>query len=191
MADAFEVLSADHSEVKQMMAELEAGPHRGTGATQAQLDGRSKVTQNLIIESSKHEAVEEQHFWPTVRDRISDGDQLADHAIRQEGEAKEVLARLDKLVPNDPEFEDLLAKFIPAAREHISYEENQVWPPLRQALSTAEAAELGQKLTDAKKTAPTRPHPRTPASPGFLKTAGPAIAATDMLRDAATGRGGD
>jgi hypothetical protein len=28
MADAFEVLSADHSEVKQMMAEFEAGPHR-------------------------------------------------------------------------------------------------------------------------------------------------------------------
>jgi hemerythrin-like domain-containing protein len=189
MADAFEVLSADHSEVKQMMAELEAGPHRGTGATQAQLDGRSKVAQNLIIASSKHEAVEEQHFWPAVRDRVPDGDQLADHAIRQEGEAREVLARLDKLVPSDPEFEDLLAKFIPATREHISYEEKQVWPPLRQALSTAEAADLGEKLTDAKKTAPTRPHPHTPASPGVLKTAGLAIAATDKLRDAATGRG--
>lgn len=71
-------------------------------------------------------------FWPTLRDRVPHGDQLADHAIRQEGEAKEVLARLDKLVPSDPEFEDLLAKFIPAAREHISYEEQQVWPPLRQ-----------------------------------------------------------
>jgi Hemerythrin HHE cation binding domain len=85
MPDAFDVLGAGHSEVKQLMAELEAGPHRGTGASQAQLDGRSKVAQKLIIESSKHEAVEEQHFWPTVRNRVPDGDQLADHAICQGG----------------------------------------------------------------------------------------------------------
>jgi hypothetical protein len=31
-------------------------------------------------------------------------------------------------------------------------------------------------------------HPKTPASPGLLKTAGPAVAAADRLRDAATGR---
>jgi hypothetical protein len=75
------------------------------------------------------------------------------------------MARLDKLVPSDPEFDDLLAKFIPAAREHISYEEKLVWPSPRHARSTAEATELGEKLTDAKKTAPTRPHPHAPARP--------------------------
>lgn len=65
---------------------------------------------------------------------------------------------------SDPEFDDLLAKFIPAAREHIGYEENRVWPPLCQTLSAAEAEQLGGKLADAKNTAPTRPtRPRPPA----------------------------
>jgi len=32
-------------------------------------------------------------------------------------------------------------------------------------------------------------HPHTPANPAVLKTAGPAVAAADKLRDAVTGRG--
>ncbi len=191
MADAFDVLSADHNEVKQLLADLQAGPDRSAGATEAQLDARRKVAEKLIIESSKHEAVEEQYFWPTVRDRVPGGGQLAHHAISQEDEAKHLLARLDKLAPSDREFDDLIGQFIPAARAHIAYEENQVWPPLREALSAAEATDLGQKLADAKKTAPTRPHPGTPANPGVLRAAGPAVAAADKIRDAATGRGQD
>ena len=53
-------------------------------------------------------------------------------------------------------------------------------------LAADEATELGRKITESKKTAPTWPHPHTPASPGVLKTAGPAAA--DKARDAVTGR---
>jgi hypothetical protein len=44
-------------------------------------------------------------------------------------------------------------------------------------------------MAAAKKSAPTRPHPHTPASPGVLKTVGAAAAVTDKARDAMTGRG--
>jgi hypothetical protein len=80
-------------------------------------------------------------------------------------------------------------KFIEAGREHIGYEESQVWPQLRTALNAEEAGELGDKIEQGKKTAPTRPHPHTPPSPGVLKGAGPAVAAADRARDAASGRG--
>jgi hypothetical protein len=58
---------------------------------------------------------------------------------------------------------------------------------LRAALTAEQANDLGAKLEEGKKTAPTRPHPNTPASPGLLKTAGPAVAAADRARDAASG----
>ena len=131
------------------------------------------------------------YFWPAVRERVPGGDQLAGKAIGQEQEAKEVLAKLDKLDADNPEFEELLTTFTAAAREHIAFEETQVWPSLRAALTEAQAVELGDKLAQAKKTAPTRPHPHTPPSPGLLKAAGPAAAAVDRARDAATGRGQD
>jgi hypothetical protein len=66
MADVFTVLSQDHQEVKGMLAELEKGPTRATGASEDQLALRKKMTEQLIIEESKHEALEEMYFWPAV-----------------------------------------------------------------------------------------------------------------------------
>jgi hemerythrin-like domain-containing protein len=189
MADVFTVLAQDHQEVKAMLAELERGPTKAAGASQDQLALRKKMTEQLIIEESKHEALEEMYFWPAVRDHLESGDTLADQATRQEQDAKQVLARLDKLGPDEAEFERLLAKFVVDAREHIEFEESQVWPPLRAALPGEISAGLGTKIAEGKKSAPTRPHPHTPPSPGALKTAGPAVAAADKARDAVTGRG--
>jgi hypothetical protein len=189
MANVFTVLSRDHEEVKRMLSEFQTGPTAATGASDDELLLRKKMAQTLVIEESKHEAVEEMYFWPTVRDRLPGGNELADQAISQEQDGKEVLARLDKADPGDGEFETLLTEFIAAGREHIAFEETRVWPGLREALTEAQAAELGDKIEQAKKTAPTRPHPNTPPAPGVLKTAGPVAAATDKARDAMTGRG--
>ena len=189
MPDAFEVLRTDHAEVEQMLAVLENTPGQTAGAGQTVLAARQEVAQRLVIDSSRHEAAEEQYFWPVVRERLADGGDLANQAIAQEQEAKEALARLDKLEATDAEFDHLLDAIIPAARRHIEFEETRVWPVLRQELSAVEARELGDKLEKAKEHGPTRPHPHAPASPEVLKTAGPAVAAVDKLRDAVTGRG--
>jgi hemerythrin-like domain-containing protein len=189
MPSVFDVLDRDHQEVKQMLSELEKGPTAATGAPDRELALRKKMVEQLVIEESKHEAVEEMYFWPAVRDRLPDGERLASTATSQEQEGKQVLDQLDKLEASDPEFEHLIASFIQAGREHISYEETIVWPPMRAVLSAEEASELGDKVAAAKKTAPTRPHPHTPPQPGVLKTAGPVAAAADRARDAVTGRG--
>jgi hemerythrin-like domain-containing protein len=189
MPSVFDVLGRDHDEVRQMLSELETGPTAATGASENDLALRKKMAEQLVIEESRHEAVEEMYFWPAVREHVPGGDRLADTAIGQEQEGKEVLGKLDKAEAGDPEFERLVTGFIRAGREHISYEETQVWPLLRNALSAQQAGDLGDQIEQAKKTAPTRPHPHTPASPGVLKTAGPAVAATDQVRDAASGRG--
>ncbi|MGH3409231.1 MAG: hemerythrin domain-containing protein [Streptosporangiaceae bacterium] len=189
MPDAFEVLRADHAEVEQMLAVLEGTPGHAAGAGQTVLAARQEVARRLVMDSSRHEAAEEQYFWPAVRERLADGGDLADQAIAQEQEAKETLARLDKLTASDDEFDQVLDAFIPAARRHIEFEETCVWPGLRQALSAQQARELGDQLEQAREHGPTRPHPHTPASPQVLKTAGPPVAAADKLRDTITGRG--
>jgi hemerythrin HHE cation binding domain-containing protein len=191
MLSVFDVLGRDHLAVQRMLAELGTGPTQASGATATHLALREKMVEELIIEESKHEAAEEMYFWPVVRERLPNGDQLADHAIGQEQEGKEILDLLDKLDASQPEFEDVLSKFIKAGREHIAYEETVVWPPLSVALSAQDAADLGSKIEKAKQSAPTRPHPGTPAKPGVLKGAGPVVSAVDRLRDAASGRGKD
>jgi hypothetical protein len=100
-----------------------------------------------------------------------------------------VLQELDKLEVGDPKFEALVSQTIADAREHIAYEEREVWPIVQQRMAQSELDELGEKMTTAKKAAPTRPHPHTPPKRGVLKTASVAAAAVDKMRDTAAGRG--
>jgi len=191
MGNVFEVLRKDHDEVKRALTELEGGPTAASGANADQLVVRERLVEELTIEESKHEAVEEEYFWPAVRERLPDGDELADQAIEQEQAAKFVLNDLIGLKADDPAFEQLVGRFIADGREHIDYEESRVWPEMEKALSAEEAEGLGNKIQRGKKTAPTRPHPHTPPKPGILKAAGSPVAAADRARDAVTGRGRD
>ncbi|MEU9019527.1 hemerythrin domain-containing protein [Actinomadura sp. NPDC048394] len=194
MTDVFTVLADDHTEVKQMLTELEAGSANASAASVRGEDGlrlRKKMVERLIIEESKHEAVEEEYFWPTVRELLTEGDRLADRAVEQEQAAKKVLNELIGLDAGEPRFEELLANLITAGRAHIAFEETEVWPALRKVITDERAERLGEKLEQGKKRAPTRPHPNTPPKPGILKAAGPAVAAADRVRDKITGRGQD
>jgi hypothetical protein len=49
-------------------------------ASEEQLALRRQMTQQLIIEESRHEALEEMYFWPAVREPLAAGDTLADTA---------------------------------------------------------------------------------------------------------------
>ena len=189
MPDVFTVLGQDHAEVKQMLDTLERGLTRAGGASAPQLRERKKLVQALVIAESKHEAVEEEYFWPVVRDLSGDGPRLADQGTGQEQEAKVILDRLDKLDPAYDQFEELVAAIIRDGRVHIAYEEERVWPRLRETLNSSGAEKLGMQLLQAKDSAPTRPHPEVPPRPGVLKAGGPAVAITDRLRDAVTRRG--
>jgi Hemerythrin HHE cation binding domain len=191
MPNVFEVLRKDHDEVKAMLVRLEAGPAVTLGATAEQIAQRRHVVDDVIIEESAHEAVEQQYFWPLVRALGPDGDRIADEALEQETQGEWVLNELEKLDADDERFEPVLATFISAARAHIAFEEAHTWPLLAAALSVEQADELGDKITRAKKMAPTRPHPRVSPAEGAQKTAGPMAGVTDRLRDAVTGRGRD
>jgi len=154
MPSVFDVLASDHEQVKELLSQFEAAP-AASGVNDSLLAARKKMAEILVIEESKHEAIEEMYLWPAVRKLLPDGDELADQAISQEQEGKELLAKLDKLDADNPEFDRLLGEFAKAARDHIVFEETQVWPGLREAMTEAEAADLGDSLEQAKKTAPT------------------------------------
>ena len=104
MPSAFDVLASDHEQVKQLLSRFEMAP-AASGTNDSLLAARKQMAETLVIEESKHEAIEEMYFWPAVRKLLPDGDKLADQAISQEQEGKELLAKLDKLDADNPEFD--------------------------------------------------------------------------------------
>ncbi|MEO3807786.1 hemerythrin domain-containing protein [Sphaerisporangium sp. B11E5] len=185
--DLFDVLARDHELVRALLRELEAGPPAGAGRRRL-LPARKRQVDRLITEESGHEAVEGQYFWPEVRRVVPDGSDLADRGMAQERVARFLLDELLAFQPGEAAHEEMLAGFLNTAREHLKYEEHQVWPALRPRLSREEAADLGARIIRAKTWAPTRPHPRSSMRPALLRATAPLVGATDRFRDAVSGR---
>jgi hypothetical protein len=185
---AIELLQHDHDQIRRLLSELRAGP-AGTVPT-GEHDPRGATVEQLVICASKHEAIEEQYFWPVIRRRVRDGARLADQAVSQELQVKHVLDLLDGLDPADGEFELLLRQLASVCGVHLDFEESRVWPGVRLALSEQELDDLGAQLTQGRRLAPTRPHPHMPPDPEVQRLAGRIAGATDRIRDALTGRSG-
>lgn len=184
--DVLNVLLTDHNRVLRMLTSLE----RARGAAGAEHSRCDDLVSDLVIAESRHESVAEQYFWPLVRTVVPDGDVLADHAIGQEKAAEYLLRRLENEPVGSPEFEEALARYIPAAREHINFEQTRVWPLLRESCSAQRLEVVGQKMAAAEKLASTRPHLKTPAHPAVQKTGAVAFAVLDKVRGLVTARRG-
>lgn len=182
--EALAYLRQDHKSVLGMLQLLDGAP-RGTGAV---MSGLGTLVENLIIAESQHEAIEEQFFWPMVREKLDDGDELADRAVEQEQQGKKLLEKLREGKPGEGQYHEALQEFVTAAREHIRYEQEVVWPRIECTISAADREELGKKLATARKLAPTRPHPDTPPDSAVQKTVGTAAGMVDHAVDAVTGR---
>lgn len=182
MADLFSVLAADHDRIFSLSSRL-------TGASTLPPDEprkRKAVADELVMELSRHEIAEELLLWPAVRERVADGEQLCATALQQEQYGKRVLNELAHTTAGNQEFDDLANTVAAHLREHLSYEQNIVWPKLRLTLSREEASRLGAEAEQAERRAPTRPHPHLPPDPRLLRAVTPAAARLDRARNAVT-----
>jgi hypothetical protein len=162
--DALVVLTRDHNQIKALQKRLEMLPGHATGGSAAQMSRRKSIVDMITVKLSHHEAVEEEYFWPAVREAMPEGDRWADEAIEQEQQGTDTLTALGKLEPDSPEFDELVEQLVLLLRKHVAYEE-KLFLQLKSAMSDDARRELGEKLLTAKKLAPTRPHPHTPAKP--------------------------
>ncbi|OBG60605.1 hemerythrin [Mycobacterium sp. E188] len=183
--DAITFLRQDHKSVLGLFETLDGAPS-GSGA---EASGLETFVNNLIIAESQHEAIEEQLFWPAVRDAIGDG--IVDKAIEQEQAGKQLLQRLEDGKPGEPDYHEALQEFVKAGREHIAYEQDVVWPQVELAISREDLEKIGEKLEQAKKMAPTRPHSHGLQHRRVRRGAGMGAAVVDHVRDALTGRAED
>lgn len=182
--DVIEVLTHDHREVERMFEELES--LRGAVGDDAQAR-RKDLVEQATIELVKHSVAEEAEVYPAVKAKVSAAE--AERAKAEHAEAEEQMKRLERLQPDDPQFDSELATLMAEVRQHVVEEETDVFPHMRQVLSDVELVELGKKVEAVKKLAPTRPHPSAPDEPPGDLVLGPLVGIFDRMRDAVSKRG--
>ncbi|MER7775834.1 hemerythrin domain-containing protein [Streptomyces sp. NPDC096191] len=176
-------LTTDHREVEELFGKIEALP---PGDEQ-----RKKYADQAVIELVRHSVAEEAYLYPALREFLPDGDTIADKEIEDHAEAERTMKALEGVDAGDAEFDRLIGELMTEIRSHVRDEEENLFPRLRSVTSEDELMKLGDKVRQAKKTAPTRPHPSAPDTPPANKLLAPGAGMVDRIRDALTGRGKD
>lgn len=185
---AITVLGRQHSQVKYLLKQLETLPSHTAGGSPEQISARKSIVDMITVRLSEHETLEEEYFWPLVRESVPDGGTYADQALRQEQAGKDTLTELGRLDPGTREFDELVERLVAQLREHVAFEDT-VFLKVNEAVPQEDLDRLGEKLLSAKKAAPTRPHKHAPKRPGSaVKAAAAGAAALDKARDAAGDR---
>ena len=181
--DVIEVLSQDHREVEQLFTELEALLAAGGGADER----RQELVDRVTIELVRHAVAEEVVVYPMVKDKVSAEE--AERAKQEHAEAEETMKRLERMSPDDADFDREIRTLMAEIREHVAEEEGEMFPHMRQVFSEQELVDMAGRVEAIKKMAPTRPHPSVPNEPGVRLAVGPVAGLFDRLRDLASGRG--
>jgi len=172
--DLVRLLEEDHHLVEARFAEFDTvGP-----ANRVELFW--KLTNDLV----RHEVAEEIVLYPALR-KLPGGDQVSDARIAEQSEAEELLAKMEKLDTETPEFVLDFAKLKAAVLEHAKAEEETAFAMLLGSVPPDQRVELGKRYAKAKEAAPTHPHPHAPDSPPGNVVLGPVAALVDRVRDAA------
>ena len=182
--DVVDVLSADHREFDRIFTELEGLHGRSDPES---LRRKRELVDEVTIGLVKHSVAEETRVYPRVEKQV-DKDE-AEHAKEEHAEAEETMKRLERMDPEDPEFDAVVAELIREIRHHVQEEESRMFTELRASFTREELVEMAEQVEAIKKIAPTRAHPMTPNEAGVRLAVGPVASLLDHLRDAVSGRG--
>jgi len=177
--DLVDAVTADHRAVASLFEQLEAS---------GDARNRARIAEQVIEELVRHSVAEEQFLYPVARTALADGDELADRAIATHAGAEQLMKTLSGTDPTTPEFDELVTTLTSDMRGHFLDEERDLLPRLRAALDPAELRELGLRFEQARRMAPTRPHPAAPDTPPANKVTDLGVGLLDRLRDILTGR---
>ncbi|MGI5406241.1 hemerythrin domain-containing protein [Streptomyces chartreusis] len=181
--DVIAELTTDHREVEELFARIAALP---SGNEQ-----RKKYADQAVTELVRHSIAEEVYLYPAVREVLPDGDTVADKELEDHAEAERTMKALEGVEAADAEFDLLIDELMSEIRSHVRDEEENLFPRLRAAASEDELMKLGGKVRQAKKIAPTRPHPSAPDTPPANKLLAPGVGMVDRIRKVLTGPGWD
>ena len=140
--DAIALLTADHAKVKKLFKEF-ADLKEEDGSAE---DKSALVTQ-ICNELKIHAEIEEEIFYPAVRKAIDDAD-LMDEALVEHAGAKELIAQLEDMSPDDELYDAKVTVLGEQIQHHVKEEEGEMFPKARKAKVDGEA--LGVKMTKRK-----------------------------------------
>ncbi|MFD0902062.1 hemerythrin domain-containing protein [Actinomadura sediminis] len=170
--DIVDLLRAQHGQIRDLFDKVE----HTTGKE------RTEAFQALVRLLAVHETAEEEIVHPAARKALPGGDGIVEDRLREEREAKEVLAELDGMDTSAPDFLEKLDRLRVEVLTHARAEERYEFERLGDAFTDAQRKGFAAAVKAAEAAAPTHPHPGTESATKNM-LAGPVAAIGDRVRD--------
>ncbi len=138
MPEAVEMLREDHKKVKGLFEEFEKAEED---------DEKQRIVRTTLNELTIHAALEEEIFYPAVRELIEDDDQM-DEALEEHHVAKLIIAELQDMKPGDEHFDAKFKVLAESVKHHIEEEESEILPKAEEMELDQEA--LGEEMAERK-----------------------------------------
>ncbi|TME49873.1 MAG: hemerythrin domain-containing protein [Chloroflexi bacterium] len=132
--DAINLLKTDHRQVDKLFEQLENG------------DGnRERLFTELATELTVHAEIEEQLFYPAVKDAEPTRD-LVLESYEEHKQMKLVLSDLARADKKTPEWKAGLKVLMEDVQHHVGEEEKELFPKVSKLLSKPQLEELGTRM---------------------------------------------
>jgi hemerythrin-like domain-containing protein len=135
--DAIALLKADHKMVSDLFAQYEK---LGDKAKVAKL----KLARKICAELKVHTTIEEEILYPAARAFLPKQDDLLDEAQVEHNGAKQLIAELDAMQPDDDLFDAKIKVLSEYIKHHVKEEHEEMFPKLRK--TELDLQELGMRL---------------------------------------------
>ena len=139
--DAIELLTADHKSVKGLFQTFEKIKGR-----EGSDDEKAELVQRICSELTVHATVEEEIFYPAVREAIDDED-LMDEADVEHAGAKDLIAQLESASPGDDHYDAKVTVLGEMIDHHVKEEEGEMFPKARKSI---DVNDVGAKIAARK-----------------------------------------
>jgi hemerythrin-like domain-containing protein len=127
--DACSLLDADHKNVKKMFSAYEEMTSSKSASAR---DKRRDLAMQICMELTVHTQIEEEIFYPAVREAIKDTD-LLDEANVEHASAKDLIAQLQDATEVDDMFDAKVKVLGEYIDHHVKEERNELFPKARAA----------------------------------------------------------
>jgi hemerythrin superfamily protein len=133
------MIRQDHKKVEGLFKKFEQ-----TQGSQA----KRRLAENAMAELEVHAALEEEIFYPAVKNEVDDGSSMVQEAIEEHQTVKQLISELKGMQEADEEFESQFSQLMENVQHHVEEEESEMLPKVEE--SELDLNSLGQKMSQRK-----------------------------------------
>jgi len=141
--DAMKLLKKDHSYVLSLFNKFDQAGRNSFAR-------KFRLYDEIRSELEVHSHVEEEIFYPTIREISPEGRKVISEAVKEHKEIDTLIGQIDRLPADDPNFEDRLQALMEQVEHHIEEEEREIFKIAEDNFSEEQRLEMGRKIEAVK-----------------------------------------